>query len=123
MKHIKLKGMTTDQLVTRFVDLALAQDEALLDDRIATYNRLYKDIDEVRAELRSRLGDQRYALVKLLTHENAQVRLKAAITVLALVPEEARQVLQNIIDQKEYPQRAYAWDILDGLDKGTYVPT
>ena len=123
MTPAHLQDMTTGELVSHFVNLALGQDEALLDDQIAVYNRLYKKIEEVCVELRARPGDQRRALMPLFEHANAQVRLKAAIAVFALAPEAARRVLQNLIDRQEYPQRAYAWDILEGIECGRFVPT
>jgi len=59
MKSIKLHDMTLDQLVGRFADIALAQYEALMLDRIGAYNKLLDKMQAVAQELRSRDGDQR----------------------------------------------------------------
>jgi hypothetical protein len=79
-------------------------------------------MEDVRRELKGRVGDQRRALLPLLKHANAQVRLKAAITTLAVAPRASRQALQLIWDRNEFPQAADAFGMIRSLDKGTYVP-
>jgi hypothetical protein len=76
----------------------------------------------VANELRSRPGDQRRSLVSLYDHPNEQVRLKAAIHTLALFSDDAREVLQKLVDDRIFPQSADASGMLRGLDEGTYVP-
>lgn len=121
MNRVNIKNMMVNQLVERFIAIALDQYDALLDDEHAKYNRLYEQMDAIKQELKHRAGDQRRALIRLHDHPNAQVRLKSAIATLALVPEAARQTLQTISDRNEYPQAAYARDMLAALDKGTFV--
>lgn len=123
MRKAKLQEMTVGELVERFAAIALAQDEAILDDENAKYNRLYDQMDLVKAELKSRKGDQRSALLPLFEHATAQVRLKAAIATLAVSYDAARQVLQTISDNNEYPEAADARGMMRALDEGTYVPT
>ncbi len=123
MKRAKLQDMSVTDLVERFVAIALAQDRALLWDETAKYNRLYDQMDEVKAELKNRASDERHALLPLHAHPNAQVRLKAAIATLAVAPESARSVLQAISDRDEYPQAAYARGMLRALEEGRYKPT
>lgn len=123
MRGIDLQAATTSQLVERFLELALAQFEAEVYGKIATYNRLYDKMVMLRAELKGRPGDQRHALVPLLEHENPQVRLMAAETVLALAPIAARKTLQTLWDQQEFPQAAYAMGTLRALDSGERKPT
>jgi len=115
--------MTVEQLVDRFVEIALAQDEALLMDEVEKYNRLYDQMDVLKQELKKRQGDGRASLLPLLKHKNAQVRLKAAITTLSIDPQAARNALQKIVDQKEFPQAANASGMMDALDEGRYVPS
>lgn len=122
MKRDRLVGMTVDQLVERFVAIALDQNRAMLNDDHAKYNRLYREMDAVREELKGRAGDQRRALIPLYAHPNAQVRLKSAITTLALAPQAARRTLQAISDREEYPQAADARGMMSALDDGTFVP-
>lgn len=111
------------ELVGQFVDIALAQDEALMRDETARYNRLFDRMEEVKAELKSRVGDQRRTLVSLFAHPSAQVRMKAAVATLALTPDESRAVLQKIKDQQEFPQALHAGMTLWNLEQGIFKPT
>ena len=122
MSRTKLANLTVDQLVERFVAIALDQHEAMRHDDNAKYNRLYGQMDDVKQELKSRAGDQRRALLPLST-TNAQVRLKSAITTLALAPQAARLTLQVISDRQEYPQAAYARGMMNALDSGRFIPS
>ena len=114
--------MTVEQLVERFVAIALDQDRAIRSDKNADYNRFYDQLEAVKQELRSRTGDQRRALISLYAHPNAQARLKSAIATLALAPEAARRTLQGISDRQEYPQAADARGMMSALDDGSFVP-
>ena len=123
MSRTNLQDMTVQQLVQRFLAIALEQHEALSLDEYERYNRLYDQMAAVTVELRARAGDRRKALVPLLDHSNARVRLKAAINTLAVAPEAARRTLQAIVDRKEYPEAADARGMLRALERGTYSPT
>ena len=123
MKRMKLQEMTADQLVERFLAIALDQDKALLMNEISKFNRLYDRMEEVENELKARAGDQRRTLLPLYEHTNAEVRLKAAIATLAVAPTAAREVLQKISDRQEYPQAASARSMMRALDEGTYKPS
>lgn len=123
MKRNRFAEMSNGELVERFTTMALEQDEALLMDEIGKYNKIYDQMEAVKQELKVREGDKRRVLLPLLDHRNAQVRLKAAIATLAIEPEAARQALQKIVDQKEFPQAGSAGSMLDALDEGRYVPS
>jgi hypothetical protein len=123
MSRGKLRSLTNDELVSRFVDIGLAQEEALVYGEIAKFNRLYEKKDHVVDELRSRPGDQRRALLSLYDHPNLQVRLIAVKNSLALAPDEGRRVLQAIADSREYPQAGDAGMSLWALDEGIFKPT
>ena len=86
MTQKTLRSLTEDALVDYFVDIALKQYEAnkILDS--ATYNGLFDQKAAVQLELKSRNGDQRRALVSILSHDNPQVRLNAAWATLAVAP-------------------------------------
>ena len=122
MTHNKLNEITTAELVRQFVRIALDQDKAMRHDDNAAYKRLFDQMDAIKEELRNRPGDQRRTLIPLFEHPNAQVRLKSAITTLALAPEGARRTLQIISDRQEYPQAADARGMMMALDEGTYIP-
>ena len=92
-------------------------------EKNAKFNRLFREMRSIEDELKHRPSDQRNSLIRFLKHPNAQVRLRAAIATLALVPDAARETLQNISDLNEYPQAPDARGILRGLDDGSYTPT
>lgn len=120
---VQLQDMPTAMLVERFVAIALAQDHALLEGNTKRFNSLYDEMDAVDAALKARDGDQRSALRPLCRHPNAQVRLKAAISILAVAFDLARETLELIVAQREYPQSADARGMLRALDEGRFIPS
>jgi hypothetical protein len=56
MTRFNVKTMTVNELVERFVTIALDQDKALFNDEIAKFNKLYGQMDTVRNELKADLG-------------------------------------------------------------------
>jgi hypothetical protein len=123
MKNTSLCDMSVDQLVERFTTITLAQDEALLAEQHAKFNRLFKEMEAVKEELKARDGDQRRALLCLYDHPNAQVRLKAVKATLAVAPERALSMLKVIAESREYPQAGEAGMSLDNLESGIFKPT
>ena len=117
----KLTGMSVEQLAERFLDITMQQHHAEMDDNHAAYNRLYRQMEDVNKELKSRAGDQRRVLLPFYNHPRAQVRLMAAVATLAIAPDAAREVLQIISDRDEYPQAADARGIMRALDEGLFV--
>jgi hypothetical protein len=107
--------------VERFVAIAIDQDKAIFDDDNTEFNKLYDQMQSVKDELRARPGDQRNPLRALLDHPTMQVRLKAAITMLALAPDISKEVLRQIADSNRLPQAADAGLILNGLRDGSFV--
>jgi cytochrome c oxidase assembly protein Cox11 len=122
MRQAALSNLSVEELVDRFVSLALDQDEAMLDDDIAAVNRLFWKIEAVETELKARPGDQRTALLRLYGHPNMQVRLKAAKATLAVAPEAARALLRGIESSGEQPQAMDAGMCLWTLDEGIFKP-
>lgn len=112
----------TEELVAFFTTMAVDQNNALRRYETGKYNRLYHQMAKVTAELKSRDGDQRRALMPLYQHPNPTVRFKSAMATLALAPLEARRVLQTIKDRKEFPIAMYASQMLNALDEGRYTP-
>lgn len=123
MKRDRLDDLTTQDLVDLFAQIAVAQDNAILGGQIATFNKLYRQMKDVSDELKGRPGDQRRELMQLFSYPNMQVRLKAAVHVLAIAPEAARGQLQIIAEAHWYPQTADARGILMALDSGRFKPT
>ncbi len=123
MKRLSIAKSTTDDLVKRFADIGVAQDEALFKSDIARFNRLYSDKAAITEELKSRPNDQRSALLTLYDHPNMQVRLNAAKATLAVAPELARRKLAAIADSGWQPQAGDAGMSLWNLDRGVFKPT
>lgn len=123
MSDLDPRTMRTDQLVHRFEQVCIVQEDALLDDAFKRYRHLFDEMRVIVEELRSRPGDQRTALLPLYEHPNRQVRIKAAIHTLALAPEAARAVLEQIKAAQWYPQALDAGMMLRPLDDGSYKPT
>jgi hypothetical protein len=122
MKAAKLQDMGTEELVNSFVNICLAQDEALLDDEVVKFNRLFDKMHAIVEELRARAGDQRRALLPLYKHSNLQVRLKAATNTFAVAPDEAQRLLRMIADSGEYPQAGEAGMTLVNIERGIFKP-
>lgn len=122
MKPVKLQTMPVEALVERFAAICEAQDEALLNSELATFNRLYKEMRAVEDELKDRPGDQRQALLTLYTHPSAQVRLQSAGATLAVAPDPARQLIETLAKSRKFPQAGDAGMLLDGLERGTFKP-
>lgn len=123
MKRVQLQVMTVDDLVERFVQIARAQDRALLGGETAKFNRLFSQMTDVSNELKSRPGDARRALVTLYSYPSTQVQLKAAKHTLAVAPVEARRKIEEIAESKWFPQAGEAGMCLAFLDDGTFKPT
>ncbi len=119
----KLETASVEELVTSFIGVAVKQNAALENIRSSEYNRLYEQLEEIVAQLKSREGDQRRALMPLYGHPNPTVRFKAAIATLAFAPREARDVLQLIKDRKEFPIAMNASQMLSAIDEGRYIAT
>jgi Domain of unknown function (DUF2019) len=122
MRRTNLKSMTIDQLVDRFAEIGIAQDDALWESKYAKFNRLFDRMNEVDLELRSRGLDARLALLRLYNHRNIQVRMKAATRTLAVAPVEARKLLEDISKSGFYPQAGDAGMTLFNLDEGVFKP-
>lgn len=109
--HPTLQEMSVDQLVERFEDACLRirdADRFLSDDEgmrdIATHNRLIAEVGDVALELEARKALS--ALLPLLDHPVAAVRLHAAYPCRQFAPERARAVVDEIAADRTDPLRA-----------------
>ena len=123
MKRADLRELSIEELFECYVEIGLAEENAVLYDDIPSYNRLFRKEQAVVDELESRPGDQRKILLKLYDHENLWVRMNAAKDTLALAPEDGRRVLQQIADSKKQPYAGNAGMTLWTLDEGIFKPT
>ncbi len=122
MKPVNLEEMTIDELVERFAEIGIAQDQAELTGEIGKFNRLYRQMDATEKEIRKRGRDARLSLLRLYDHPNMQVRLNAAKRTLGVTPDMARKAIQAIYDSKWYPQAGDAGMTLVNLDNGVFKP-
>lgn len=122
MRASPISEMKTSVLIDRFVEIAIAQNEALLYDDTSKYNRLYRQMDAIDKDLRRRGLDARLELTRLYSHPNLQVRLKAAIHTLAIAAE-ARKLLEAISQSGQLPQSLDAGMTLNAIDTGIFKPT
>lgn len=125
MNRTNLQVMNVGELVDRFAMIAVEQDSAMMQGAYGDtvkINRLMQQLRAVEQELKIRPGDQRRALCALYNHANVQVRLMAAKLTLAVASEEARRVLQGIVDSRQQPQAGDAGMSLWNLDRGVFVP-
>ena len=123
MKTVQVDERRVRLLIARFVEVCLEQYEIIYSlGNTSRYNRLFVEMQRIKAELQQMRGDQRRALLPLLSHFNAQVQLQAAHSLLVLFPEAARKCLESIRDSDVMPQNADAAGALRGLDEGTYIP-
>ena len=122
MMPVGLEKLTVDQLVERFAEIGVEQDEALLYDEHKKFNRLFSKMDDVDQELRRRGLQARRALLKLFDHPNMQVRLEAAKWSSGVAPEAARRVIEEIKKSQWFPQAMDAGMTLRNLDLGIFKP-
>jgi hypothetical protein len=116
------RAVMIENLVKQFLSVALAQYDAIyvLDNR--KYNRLYARMQKIRNELKNKDGDQRRALLPLLSQPNVQVKQMAANTLLGIAPIPARRALEEVKASGIQPQSGDAWGMIDALDDGSFIP-
>lgn len=61
MIPVQPNGARVKDLIAKFVEIGIAQYDAIYVIDNAKYNRLYKEMERIRAELRQMPGDQRRA--------------------------------------------------------------
>jgi hypothetical protein len=119
---MNLRDQTIDQLVNRFAEIGVAQDQALLYDEHKKFNGLFDQMNDVDKELRRRGLRARMALLRLFNHPNIQVRLEAAKWSLGIAPEVSRHVIEEINESQSFPQAMDAGMTLRNLEAGIFKP-
>jgi len=122
MKQPKLHSLSVADLVDLFATIAMEEDKAEKVDDQAKRNRLAYELDAVQAELKSRPGDQRRALLPLYDHPNMQARLMAAKYTLTVAPAQARRMIEWIAASSSFPYAGDAGMCLWALNKGVFKP-
>lgn len=122
MKKCNLTTMSSEDLVALFANLCVQQGEFLIVDDTRRSNRLIHKIRDIGNELRVRGPEARLQLKSLFGHENPFARMHAATSILGLVPEEGRAVLQEIREARIQPEALHAGMIVRRFDSGEWVP-
>ena len=133
MKKPDLSALSTEQLVAMYIDISTQEAEALERNLLRRVNKLIDQERAVDETLRERGPEARRALIPLLDYvgqkspwfaaERAQVRLNAAKTLLAIVPEQARATLEELAARAPGDQKLSASMCLWHLETGVYKPT
>ena len=87
---------TVQELLTQFQNACLAQYDTYITGDTRKYNKLYDFLLAVTRELKRRGVEERRSLLTLFADKNPQVRLKAATSVYAVAPTEAKACLEAI---------------------------
>ncbi len=114
-----LSNLTANELIDEFTKNALGMydSERLMQPR--KYDQFCLALIDVNNELKNRPGDGRFALIKLYSHPNIQVRLSAAKLTGGINPAGARKVLEKIAASRCFPQAGVAGMSLEFMD-GTF---
>jgi hypothetical protein len=123
MRIRNIQNSSIVELVDRFKEIALGQDQAIRTDDNAKFRALFQQMEAVEVALKDHPSDQRRALLDLYGDPNPQVRLSAAKATLAVAPEAARRLLRAIADSNDNPQAGDAGMCLVTLDRGIFKPT
>lgn len=123
MKKSDFSGIATEQLVNAYADLSQKQADALERFEVAEVNRLFSRRMEIKKVLRARGPEAGRALMPLLNHRNAQVRLNAAEDLMAIAPRRARAALEDIAAHGPSQQKGAAGMYLLQFDEGAFKPT
>jgi hypothetical protein len=122
MKRASPETMSVEDLVLRYAEISVAQDDAIFHGDNRRFRRLFKEMKEIEQELKRRPGDQRRTLLPLYEYPNMQARLNAANATLAVAPVAARRMLITISESGWLPQSADAGMAIRCLDRGLFKP-
>jgi hypothetical protein len=98
------------------------QDETYISGNTKKRNKLIFANRDICTELAGRSGDERRALLSLLTHANPQVRLQAAKEAYPVSPAQCRTCLETIRAAKFPDQSLDAGMTLYFLDQDPHSP-
>jgi hypothetical protein len=117
MSELNFSSMTIDELLKRFAEACLKQYDTFLTYDTEKFNDEYDILVAVKDELQARGPQARRSLLRLLSHENPQVRLQAAKFVYPAAREEAKACLQEIKNAKLPDQSLAAGMTLHRLEE------
>jgi len=113
-----IKNLSSEELVAQLTELSIEEGIASSKLDTRTFNRLFARHCAIARELRSRPGDERFALFPLYSHPDMQVRLNAVRNTFALNRESAERELRFIASNAPDPQGFDARMSLSMLELG-----
>jgi hypothetical protein len=123
MKNQEQEMLLKEELSSQFEEICRQQFFAAKDFKNSLYNKLYRQMELVVSDLKSRPGDGRRALLPLRTHGNPQVRLMAANCTLSIDYAGSLATLEALAQLDQFPTAMSSKSMLRALRDGTYVPT
>jgi hypothetical protein len=114
---IDFQQLRTSELIARFADNGVAQDQAIFHDANRKFAVLMKEMVQIRSEIERRGKEAQLRLMTLFDHSNIQVRLQAARATLFVAPVAARHQIEAIANSRIFPQAGDAGMTLVDLDR------
>ena len=122
MRKSQVKTFPTERLVEEFRRLSAEREHALEAANPRAANRKYDTLVAIRHELRSRGPEAQRQLLKLLADPEPSTRCFTASSVLELAPNEAEQVLEELVRTQIGIIRFTARMTLEQWRAGTFNP-
>jgi hypothetical protein len=119
MRKSQLKAFSTERLVEEFRRLSAEHGHA---SNARAANRKYDTLVTIRHELRSRGPEAQRQLLKLLADPEPSTRCFTASSVLEFAPNEAEQVLEELVRTQIGILRFTARLTLEQWREGTFNP-
>jgi hypothetical protein len=96
MRKTDYSSTATDELLKRFEKACLEQYDTYITNDISKFKVNFQILVAITDELKARGPEARRSLLRLLSHDNRQVRLQAAKFVYPVARDEARKCLEGL---------------------------
>ncbi len=117
-----IRDISVQQLLDRFVDVCLDQEDALSDEDYDKFNRLYDVRMDIQDELKRRGDKARRSLLRLYDHPNLTVQMFAAAATAGLEREAALAKLREIGARRDFLDSIRANSMATRLEEGAWDP-
>jgi HEAT repeat protein len=85
-----------EKILEEFVEACLKQEDSIKRGDSKTVNKQYRIIQGIRSDLKKNPHYGLEKLIPFLEHPSANVRLSVAFTLIPILPERAKEVLQAL---------------------------
>lgn len=117
-----IRDISVQELLDRFVDVCLDQEDALSDEDYDKFNRLYDVRMDIQDELKRRGDKARRSLLRLYDHPNLTVQMFAAAATAGLEREAALAKLREIGARRDFLDSIRANSMATRLEEGAWDP-